>query len=230
MTLQELARHIGMDAREVEKLAARGKLPGVQVGGAWRFNRARMLEWLQQEMHGLGPERLRKLDEAMGGGDRRALLGDMLAPEAVEMNLPARSRPSVPRELVKLAERTGLVYDAESLRAKLLEREELCSTALPGGVAFPHPRQPLPFATAEPLVCLARVAAGVPYGAPDGGLTYLFVLVCCHDDRQHLQTLARLSAMFHEGLARRLVAIDANEEALREMLDAETELLKRQGG
>jgi PTS system nitrogen regulatory IIA component len=224
MSLAELARHIGMDAREVERLAARGNLPGKHVGGQWRFNRAEMLEWLQREMHTLDPTDLRNLDRAMGDGQTSAMLGAIMAPEGVEMNLGARSRASVPRELVKLAERTGLVYDPKLLVDKLLEREQLCSTGLPGGIAFPHPRQPQPYAAAEPLACLARVQAGVPYGAPDGGLTYLFVLVCCHDDRSHLQVLARLSMVFRDGLARQLVEIDDNAEALELVLKAEREL------
>lgn len=224
MSLAELARHIGMDAREVERLAARGNLPGKQVGGQWRFNRAQMLDWLQREMHTLDATDLRNLDRAMGGGQTAAMLGAIVAPEAVDMNLGARSRPSVLREMVKLAERTGLVYDSKLLVEKLLEREELCSTALPGGVAFPHPRRPLPYATAEPLACLARVQSGVPYGAPDGGLTYLFVLVCCHDDRSHLQVLARLSSIFREGLARELVDMDDSAEALALVLKTERDL------
>ena len=53
MSLEEFAKHVGMDAREVRRLADRGKLPGHKVGGQWRFNRARVTEWLQQEMHTL---------------------------------------------------------------------------------------------------------------------------------------------------------------------------------
>ena len=137
------------------------------------------------------------------------------------MTFAARSRASVPRELVAVAERTGLVYDPDELIGRLQEREELCSTALPGGLAFPHPRQPLPYATAEPLLALARSQAGIPYASPDGGLTYIFVFISCHDDRQHLHVLAKLSLMFQEGLARELFEAESNEEALQLFLDAE---------
>lgn len=227
MSLTELAHHIGMDAREIGRLASRGKLPGKQVGGKWRFNRAQMLDWLQREMHTLDPVHIRNLDRAMGGGDPTALLGELIAPEAVDMQLDARSRASVPRELVRLAERTGLVYDPPTLLDNLLEREKMCSTALPGGYAFPHPRRPLPYATAEPIVCVARVQAGVPYGAPDGGLTYLFAMVCSHEDRHHLQVLARLSTVFQGGLAHDLIDVDDNAEALELILEAERKMLKR---
>ena len=90
MTLDELARHIGMDAREVRRLANRGILPGRQVRGEWRFNRAQMLDWLQREMHSLGEKHVRNLEQAMSGGQETATVGSLLAAEAVDMNLPAK--------------------------------------------------------------------------------------------------------------------------------------------
>jgi PTS system nitrogen regulatory IIA component len=229
MTLEELSRHIGMDAREVEELANKGTLPGKRVGGEWRFNSMQLLDWLQREMHALDERHLRNLERAMAAERDQAIFSSLLAPEAIDLNLPARSRPSVLRELVGLAEKTGLVYDRAELIAKLDEREALCSTGLPGGFAFPHPRTPLPYATAEPLVCLARVPAGVPFGAPDGQLTQIFVLVCCHDERQHLHVLARLSLMFSSGLAAGLRAAESADEALQLVLATETAVLGRRG-
>lgn len=227
MSLEELARHIGMDAREVRRLAERGTLPGQMVAGAWRFNSAQMLDWLQQELHTLDEQHIRNLERAMSDVPDEAVFDALLGPQAVDMNLPARSRASVLRELVGLAERTGLVYDRAAIVEALEERESLGSTALPGGIAFPHPRRPLPYATAEPLLCLARVPAGIPFGAPDGRLTDLFLLICSHDDRRHLQVLARLSLMFNSDLPDRLREIDDAAEALELLLATERAILAR---
>jgi PTS system nitrogen regulatory IIA component len=227
MTLAELAQHIGMDARELKRLADRGVLPGQLIGGQWRFNRAQMLDWLQREMHNLPERHVQNLDRAMSQSHDEAVINCFLATEAVEMNLPARSRPSVLRELVSLAERTGMVYDREEIVDELEQRESLGPTAVPGGVAFPHPRKPLPYATAEPIVCLARVPAGIPFGAPDGRLTDLFALICCHDDRQHLLALARLAQLFNSDLPGQLRATDDAAEALELVLDTERALLRK---
>jgi PTS system nitrogen regulatory IIA component len=225
MTLAELARHIGMDAREVKRLAKRGVLPGRLIGGEWRFNRYQMLDWLQREMHSLDRRHIQNLERAMSDADDEAVISSLLATEAVDMSLPAKSRPSVLRELVELADRTGMVYDRKEILNALEQREALGSTALPGGMAFPHPRRPLPHATAEPLVCLARVPAGIPFGATDGRLTDVFVLICCHEERQHLQTLARLALLFNSGLLQELRAEDDAEGALESILHTERELL-----
>ena len=141
MTLEELARHIGMDARTVRRLADKGKLPGQMVGGEWRFNRAQMLDWLQREMHTLDEVHLRNLERAMRDHESGRVIEAYLALEGIDMNLPAKSRASVLRELVRLAERTGLVYGPAEIIESLEEREALAPTALPHGIAFPHPRR-----------------------------------------------------------------------------------------
>ena len=85
----------------------------------------------------------------------------------------------------------------------------------------------LPYATAEPMLCLARVPAGIPYGAPDGWLTDLFVLVCCHDERQHLLALARLALLFNSDLPDALREAEDAEEALEIVLDTEQQMLRK---
>jgi len=225
MTLEELARHIGMDARTVRKWAEKGKLPGRKIGGQWRFNRAQMLDWLQREMHALDERHIRNLERAMRQDNTDQLMDAYLAAEAVEMNLPAKSRASVLRELVRVAQRTELVYDAPSIVDALEQREALAPTALPRGIAFPHPRRPLEYATAEPLICLGRVPAGIPFGAPDGRLTDLFVLVCANGEREHLGLLARLAMMFSTDLPDRLRETDDAEEALDLMLQTEAKFI-----
>lgn len=199
LKLDELAKHIGMDAREVRKWAEKGDLPGQKVGGEWRFNRAELLDWLQREMHNLDEQVVRNLEKAMSDGATAHIIGQLLHPAGIEVELPARSRSSVLRELVVLAKKTELVFDDQELLSALQQREDLASTALAGGFALPHPRRPLPYATAEPLICIGIVPAGVPFGAPDGRLTDIFVLICSHDDRQHLRVLARLAMMFNSG-------------------------------
>lgn len=227
MSIDELARHIGMDARIVRKWAERGRLPGLMVQGQWRFNRAQMLDWLQKEIHNLDREHISNLERAMSDGNDDEVLSALLPPEAIDMNLPARSRASVLKEMVGLAERTGLVYDPQALLAAVQEREDMYPTALPNGVALPHPRRPLPYATAEPLVCLARVPAGIPFGAPDGQLTSLFFLVCSHEERQHLCVLARLAMMLSTDLPARLQEIEEPAEALAMILESEQQVVAR---
>lgn len=226
MTLDELARHLGMDVREVRKLAEAGRIPGQFVAGQWRFNRAQLHEWLQREMHDLPAAHIDRIERAMSERHAEPVISEILPVQAVDMNLPARSKASVLRELVRLAERTERVYDPAALVAALEEREEIYSTGQAGGLAFPHARRPMPLATAEPLICLARVPAGIPFGAPDGQTTDLFFLILSHDERWHLHVLARLARMLTTDLPQQLREAESSEDALAAILRTEAELLK----
>ena len=231
MTLEDFARHVGLNLEEVRKLADRGKLPGQKVGGQWRFNRARVTEWLQQEIPGYEHDRLVELEQAMAHPDsppeKSMIITDLVGVEGIEPALPANTKASVLRELVALAGRTGLLYDGEGLLDALQQREELCSTALPNGVAIPHPRQPMPYVSAEPLICVARSTRGIPFGSSSGcgALTSLFFLICCHDDRHHLRVLARLMRLIDDPTIARMMAAETREDLLQVLIDKEEAVL-----
>lgn len=231
MSLGEFAAHVGVDEREVRRLAERGKLPGNKLAGQWRFNRARVTEWLQQEMHTLDETRLIAIERSMGANRGRAVsdvdivVTDLIGLDGVAIALQARTRASVLRELVKLADRTGLLYDGKGLFEAVEQREALCSTALPSGIAIPHPRQPMPYVSAEPLICVARLSRGIGFGAPDGKLTRLFFLICCHDDRNHLHVLARLMRILDEGTIDRILYADTAEELLKILIEKEKKVV-----
>ena len=94
-----------------------------------------------------------------------------------------------------MADGTGLVYDVADLVAGLQAREELCPTAVPGGVAFLHPRQQQPYLLEASFLVLGRTLQPIHFGAPDGQPTDLFFLLCCLDEKLHLHALARLCLM-----------------------------------
>jgi len=224
MTLEDFAKHVGMDARDVRRLADRGKLPAQKVGGEWRFNRARVTEWLQQEMPSLDHERLIEIEQAMGvrrGGSDDMAVTSLIGLEGIDVVFAANTKASVLRELVNLAERTGLLYDAKGLLEALQERENLCTTALPNGVAVPHPRQPMPYVSADPLICIARPTRGIGFGSADGKLTHLFFLLCCHDDRHHLRVLARLVRLLDEQVVASIMEAETRGDVLALLIEQE---------
>jgi nitrogen PTS system EIIA component len=105
-------------------------------------------------------------------------------------------------------------------------REETASTALPSGVAFPHPRRPLASALGESIIAFGRTASGIPFGDSNGGLTDCFFLICCRDDQTHLRALARLTRLLlREGFVDELRGTETAAEAYETIMSAERELL-----
>jgi len=229
MNLQELAGFLGIDQRQAERMAQRGEIPCQKIGGTLRFNRAEITEWLQQRMGAMPRGKLADMDAGITShrqtDPKEMVITPMLRLESISANLPARTKNSVLKEMVVLADKTQLLHDSELLLETLNEREELCSTAMEGGIAIPHPRRPQPYLMAESIFVIARTSQGIGYGGPDGGLTDLFFMICCTDDRHHLHTLARLCQMLHDdNFVTKLRHAENEEEMLDLMQQREPEV------
>lgn len=84
----------------------------------------------------------------------------------------------------------------EEILQVVLDREEIGSTGLGGGVALPHGKSAL---LSRPALILALAPAGVDFDSLDGRPAQVFVLLLSPrdgDGREHLQLLARLGGLF----------------------------------
>ena len=148
MDIAELARFLGLDQRRLMKMAQRDEIPCRKIQGQLRFNRAEITEWLQQTMGNLPHTHLTNMDAGITAHRQsepgEALIAPMLHPNTISTCLAARTKNSVLRELCALAQESEHLYDPEELLETLIQREELCSTAMEAGIAIPHPRRPLP--------------------------------------------------------------------------------------
>ncbi len=227
MDLEQVARYLQRDVREVTKLASRGYLPGHKVAGQWRFARAEINHWIETQISEYTDQQLTALERRDSPyEDQEPLLSVLLSEATTAVPLVATTRASVLKELVTLAEQSWQVYDPGAILEAIRQREEMGSTALETGVAIPHPRRPLAAALGESLMAYGRTASGIPFGAPGGGLTDIFFLVCCRDDRTHLQVLARLSRLLlRPGFVEELRARESPQETWQLIASAERELL-----
>jgi PTS system nitrogen regulatory IIA component len=197
LTLDELAAQLGRDRRELEKLVSRGRIPGRRVDGVWRFHPAEIRLWLEGEMRGYTNAELAAVEESQRADQTQPFspLVNLLLPETVQVPLEARTRHSALETLLEVAGRTWQVWQPALLLSAILEREDVMSTGFENGVAFPHPRNPLPQALGSSIVAFGRTFSGVPFGAPRRSLTDIFFLVLCRDSKTHLAALARVGRL-----------------------------------
>ena len=145
-------------------------------------------------------------------------------PTGITLDVPLTTKADVLRALSTLAEATGLLYDRDHLLASLVDRESLCSTAMPGGVALCHPRRPIPSIIQRQFLCFLRTPTPVNFGAEDGDGTSLFFLLCTPDDRSHLHGLARLARVLHGGTLDALKNAASSDEVVAVLANAESQI------
>lgn len=200
LSLDEVADYLHLRREDVERLVKTADMPHTMCGDRPMFLRGDIDAWASCRILGLPDRRLSAFHEKTTSNLRHIRESDALMPELVrteyiDLEIPSRTKAAAIRDMVAFAERTGLVYDPKALLASVQAREELCSTALPGGMAILHARNHEEYQFESSFLLLGRTITGIPFGASDGGHTRLFFMLCCQDERLHLHTLARLCMM-----------------------------------
>jgi PTS system nitrogen regulatory IIA component len=187
LTIHELAVYLHLDEATVNKLVATGKIPSIQLERQWRFKKAAIDEWIEQQLVG-DEEEFTDVPDGM-----KLPLEDLLPDQAIVTNLRANTALGVIEELAARAYTNGWLADKPWFVGAVVERETLASTAMEGGVAFLHTRAKDKGKIGRPFMVVGRSWEGIPFGAPDGNPTYLFFLLGLKYDRLHLPILGRLA-------------------------------------
>lgn len=227
-TLDELARQLGRDRREIEKLVNRGRIPGRKIAGDWQFHPTEVTHWLEQEMREYTDRELALVEQTHRSQEVNdaSPVASLLTLETTQVPLEARTKRSVLETLVEVAGRTWQIWQPAAVLAAVQEREAVLSTAFDNGVAIPHPRNPLPDAIGQSIIAFGKTTTGIPCGAPNRGLTDLFFLVLCRDSRTHLQVLARLGRLMQQpGFLDSLRAADDSVTAHQLIIDADQQFV-----
>jgi excisionase family DNA binding protein len=212
LTLRELASYLHLDETTVFKLVSGGKLPGIQIDRQWRFKRAAIDAWIADQLVG-DDENFADVPDGM-----KLPLEDLLPDQAIVPALKAKTALAVVEELAGRAYANNWLTDKPWFVGAVVERESLASTAMEGGVAFLHTRAKDKGKIQRPFIVVGRSWEGIPFGAPDGGPTFLFFLLGLKYDKLHLPILGRLArALRNPATIARLRALSSPDQ-LRALL------------
>ena len=226
-----LASYLHLTPQQVDRLVNRGRLPGRKVGGQWRFSHSEIHHWMEERMGVLDDDELAHVEGVLEKASHPEQLDTIsisgkLPVEAIDLNLPARTRGKVISAMVDLAAQSGHVWDPKALADAVRAREEMQPTAMDNGVALLHPRRPMPTILAQPLLALGRVEGGIPFGGAGGILTDVFLLICSTDDTRHPRVLARLARLLSDGtLLDEIRSSDDPEHVWRQIAQREEPLI-----
>ena len=223
-TLEELSKLLENAPQKLRKAITQGKIASNRVKGELVFSLADVVLWLENELNRANEQDIKALESAMGrvteAAEEEPLFEELLSPSLVTPLLQAKTKSSVLREMTKLAESSGMLWDAKEMEQKLKDREELASTATKEGIAILHPPRPQPNIIAGDFLAVGKMHSGIPFGGDHGVLTDVFFLLCCQTHENYLRRLSRLA---------RIVKTPEFLPMLRELDDAESivDLLKK---
>ncbi len=110
----------------------------------------------------------------------------------VDFNLKAKAKDEVIDELVGLMSSSHMVKDRAELLKDIKDREELVTTGVGYGVAFPHAKTK---SVKGIVIAFGRSDQGVDFDAMDHKPVHLFFVIAAPEDAigAHLNVMARLS-------------------------------------
>lgn len=124
---------------------------------------------------------------------------DFLQYDGIIASLEAGSKEEVLVELVGAVSKANLNLDKAGLVKTLIERENLGSTGIGGGVAIPHGK----FEGLQQLAgAFGRSVDGIDFSSMDNQPAHLFFLLVApkNSAEDHLKALARISRLFKDPL------------------------------
>lgn len=194
MTVRQLAAYLNVNERTVLKLVSRGELPGVKIGDQWRFRKAMLDTWLDDQMLGVTP---RSVDIPIGAPAARMMLNlaSCFQPGNIVSDLQANTKNEVIEELANLANQLNLVRDKTWFVGALIERENIMPSATGNGLAFLHTLNRHPEQVVKPFMVFGRSLRGVDFDALDGNPTHLFFVLGLKYHELYLPWLAKLPQM-----------------------------------
>jgi mannitol/fructose-specific phosphotransferase system IIA component (Ntr-type) len=149
----------------------------------------------------------------------------LLAEDLVLLDLKSRSRDDVLREIVDHLKTKNRITKDKDLYEKLIQRENLGSTAIGEGVAIPHCKLK---GVKAPLFLLGVSKQGVSFDSLDGKPSNIFFVVISSPSNpgMNLQALAAIAKLVRKAttLAGRLLEAKSPKEAIEFVREEEEKL------
>lgn len=195
LTIKQLSEYLMVSEKTIYRMLEKNNLPGIRVGGQWRFRKRDIDAWIDNQV--------RKVDVE---GDRRVLaeleqseidIAPLIEKENVWLQLPPMSRDEVLTWMVLNAKLDEGV-DRDALAQSVLLRENVCSTALVDRAAFPHPNDPVKFRFSRKRVLVAITRDPINYMDPHDHRPRIVAMILARTVQGYLLTISRAIKLFSD--------------------------------
>ncbi len=194
LTTRELAEYLRLNERTVLKLASQGEIPGVRLGNQWRFRRAVIDTWLDDQMLGIRQRSSNNAPPTLPTFE----FPEGLREDQVIAEMRGQTKTQVLEELCTMAGELDLVRDRTWFLGALVERENVLSSGVGEGIAFPHTLRRHPEQVRAPFVLVGRSRQGIDFGSMDGKAVHIVVLLGLRYQELHLPWLSLLSRLLKD--------------------------------
>ncbi len=163
------------------------RMPSYKIKNQYFFNKAEVNEWILK--HNIAVSE-KILDLALT--NRPVSLIDLIKKGDVHYGINGATVREVIDDVVNSIP-IPKSADIDTVRASLLQREEMMTTAMGKGIALPHPRNPIISDIDEESVSICFLRNPIDYGALDGEPVKVLFIIISSSAKRHLEILSKIS-------------------------------------
>jgi nitrogen PTS system EIIA component len=222
LTLLEVAKYLKLSEKTLQKMVKNKEIPCTKIANQWRFSKVMVDDWLRSKMEVIPNNDLSRLIE-------REMdyipLSRLINEKAMVMDLKSDDKQGVLSELAGISFENQLISDKEYFIKKLLDREDLTSTAIGNGIALPHLRKPSNEIINGPSIVIGISREGIDFNSSDGQPTHLFFLILSDSEVVHLRVLSKLASVLRDQKSLEKISnFTKKEEFLKFFIEVEKEI------
>ncbi len=223
LSVRDAASLLKVSEKTIYRWIKQQAIPAYRVQDQYRFTRAELVEWATSRRLNVASDLC--LEPEAEGQPVPTLLAALQA-GGVFYRLSGCDKESALREVVQVLRLPDQV-DREFLFRVLLAREAIASTAVGGGIAIPHVRNPVVLHVGHPSLALCFLDQPIEYGALDGKPVDTLFTIISPTTRAHLHLISRLSFVLRDAEAAAAVSRKApRQDILQQIERAESQLSK----
>lgn len=192
--IEEVSRLLNLPVSTVQRWIRQGKIPVYSFRGEYVFLEKDLRKWAKSRGIVVAA---RPNEEVVKKPRQKSSLGSAMERGGVTHGIGGDDVSSVLKAAVEAAPIDPSI-DRNELFARLIEREELSTTGIGGGVAIPHPRTPIQNVHAEASITTCFLETPVDYDAIDGLPVFVLFLMLSPSPKVHLTLLAKISHLLRD--------------------------------
>ena len=162
-------------------------MPATKIKNQYYFNKAEVSEWVLTHNIAVS-ENIFNLNLT----NKPVLISQLIRKGGIYHNIQGNNINDIITGIVDvIGIPRGLTK--ETVRASLLQREEMMSTAVGNGIAFPHPRNPIISEVEDEGISICFLARKINYNAMDKKPVGVLFIIISSNSNRHLEILSKIS-------------------------------------
>ncbi|MBI5140749.1 MAG: PTS sugar transporter subunit IIA [Nitrospirae bacterium] len=214
LSVKDVAELLNVSEKTIYRMIRNETIPCFRVGGQWRFDRREINSWIEDTRAfsaKAGIDKYSSEDEAL------ISIAEFMRRGGVMHSVSANTREDAIHAC--LAKIGGAIsgLDTAGLFRSVMEREELCPTAIGSGIALPHPKT---FGTFTKLshISLCRLEKPIAFGALDNEDVDTLFFIFPKSERRFLRIQSKLLRLLKDDEVMSSVKKEPDGEAMLDLL------------